>query len=565
MSALTRKATESWASLEAVFVNPNLRRIELAWIGSIVGTWAYAVALVVYAYDKGGAPAVGLVGILRFFSSGIAAPLLGPLADRFPRRDVMLSADLVRAAAMGLAAFLIFTDAPAWGVYALVTVTSVANTAFRPAEKAFLPTLATTPEELVSANIASSTIESLGFLVGPALGGLLLAISSAEVVFVVNGASFVWSAALLMALPRLWPQRRTPAETDAGGGVRTRLRSQLANFGGGFAALFGNSDLRALVTLYCCQTLVAGAQTVMVAAVALDLLKIGNSGVGTLSSAVGIGGLLGAFVTFALTGSRRLASIFGVGVLFWGFPFVLVAALPSVATAVVALILIGLANTVVDVAALTVMQRVVPDQVLARAFAAMDGMLFAAIGIGAATTPLLIDGPGIRVALLFWGCFPVVAVAAFWPKLRSIDAREVAPSPLALLARVPFLAPLPSQVMESLAAHTELRRARAGQTIMNAGEVGDLFYVIESGEVDVFPLEGEPVVLGPGDFFGEVALIRDTPRNATIRARVETVFRTLEREEFVTAVTGHAPSAEAADRVIRGRTVHGPLSLSSAS
>src|SRR5512147_3300143 len=158
MSPLTRKFKESWSSLRAVFANPSLRRIQLAWVGSIIGTWAYAVALAVYAYNEGGPAAVGIVGIIRFCSSGIAAPLMGPLADRFPRRDVMLTADLVRAVAMGLAGYIIATGGNPWGVYALATITSVANVAFRPAEKALLPTLAHSPEELVSANIASSTI-----------------------------------------------------------------------------------------------------------------------------------------------------------------------------------------------------------------------------------------------------------------------------------------------------------------------------------------------------------------------------------------------------------------------
>src|SRR5512139_2759761 len=110
MSVLTRRATESWTSLKAVFVNPALRRMQLAWLGSIIGTWAYSVALVVYTYGQGGAAAVGIVGVLRYLSSGVAAPLLGPLSDRFPRRDVMLAADFIRAGAMAAAAFVIAAD-----------------------------------------------------------------------------------------------------------------------------------------------------------------------------------------------------------------------------------------------------------------------------------------------------------------------------------------------------------------------------------------------------------------------------------------------------------------------
>ena len=564
MPIVKRKLNEAGKSLAAVFANRNLRRLQLAWIGSIIGSWAYSVALVVYAYREGGATAVGLVGILRFATSGVAAPLLGPLSDRFPRRDVMIGSDLVRAAAMGAAALMITVDGPAAVVYALATLTSVAGTPFHPAEKALLPALADTPEELVAANIASSTFESVGFLAGPALGGLLLAVSNAETVFAVNGASFLWSALLLVPLPRIWPERpaAAPEQTSRG---RLDIRRHLGGFTGGFTTLFGNRDLRALTVLYCCQTLVAGALGVLVVAIGLDLLDLGEAGVGGLSSAMGIGGLLGAFATLALTGNRRLASIFGVGVLFWGFPFVLVAAVPSVPTAVIALVIIGLANTVVDVAVLTVMQRVVPDEVLGRAFGAMEGMLLGAIGIGAAITPAIVNGPGVRAALLVWGIFPVVAVAIAWPRLRAIDGRELASGPLALLRRVPFLAPLPAPVLESLAANAGERRAAPGEVLMTIGDHGDLFYVIESGEVEVITVGGEAVVLGTGEFFGEIALIHDVPRTATVRARADAVFRTLERDEFVTAVTGHAASAEAAAHVIRGRAAPASLSLSAAS
>jgi MFS family permease len=564
MSIVERKAREAGSSMASVFRSPDLRRIQLAWIGSIIGSWAYSVALVVYAYREGGTAAVGLVGVLRFFTSGIAAPLLAPLSDRFPRRDVMMGADLVRAAAMGAAASVIMTGGPAGIVYGLATLTSVAGTPFRPAEKALLPSLASTPEDLVAANIASSTFESVGFLVGPALGGLLLAVSNPETVFAVNGASFLWSALFLIGLPRLWPERAA-AMPQQGTEGRLDIRRRLGGFTGGFTTLFGNSDLGALTVLYCCQTLVAGALSVLIAAMGLELLDIGDAGVGGLSSATGIGGLLGAFATMALTGNRRLASVFGIGVLFWGFPFVLVAAFPSVLTAVIALVIVGLANTVVDVAVLTVMQRVVPDDVLGRAFGAMDGMLLAAIGIGAAITPVIIAGPGVRTALLVWGIFPVVAVALVWPRLRAIDARDLAPSPLALLARVPFLAPLPAPVLESLATNAGERRAAAGEVLMTIGDAGDLFYVIESGEVEVLTAAGELVVLGPGEFFGEIALIRDVPRTATVRARTAAVFRTLERDEFVAAVTGHAASAEAAEHVIRGRAAPASLSLTAAS
>ncbi|MBA2332176.1 MAG: MFS transporter, partial [Actinobacteria bacterium] len=183
----------TYGSLAASFRNPNLRRIQLAWMGSVIGNWSYSVALAVYAYQQGGAAAVGLVAVIRLLPSAIAAPIVAVAADRFPRVWVMVAADLIRVPLMLLAALTILWEGPAPLVYAAAGVASV-GTAFRPAQAALMPSLARDPEELSAANVASSTVESVGSFLGPALGGLLLAATSAEIVFAVNGLSFVWSA-----------------------------------------------------------------------------------------------------------------------------------------------------------------------------------------------------------------------------------------------------------------------------------------------------------------------------------------------------------------------------------
>ena len=168
---LTGHVSESLRSLGDVFRNRDLRRLQLAWIGSIIGNWAYLVALVVYAYDQGGAAAVGIVGVLRMLPAAFAAPIVATLADRYPRKLVLIGADLIRAVLMVLAGLAIYWDGPAPAVYAIVTLATVAGTVFRPAQAALLPSLARTPAELTAANVASSTFESVGSFAGPALGG----------------------------------------------------------------------------------------------------------------------------------------------------------------------------------------------------------------------------------------------------------------------------------------------------------------------------------------------------------------------------------------------------------
>ena len=201
------------APIRDVFANRDLRRIELAFAGSVIGLYAYYIAIAVYAYRHGGATAVGLLTFVRLLAAAGVAPFAASLADRLRRERVMLAVNLARAAAVALAAVSAFAGAPALVVYALATLVSMIGTPFRPAEASLLPELARTPEELTAANATSSTFDSAGCFIGPALAGFLLAVSSPAAVFVVTAAGFLWSA-LFIAM--VHPEREPPAEEGSG-------------------------------------------------------------------------------------------------------------------------------------------------------------------------------------------------------------------------------------------------------------------------------------------------------------------------------------------------------------
>jgi hypothetical protein len=223
------RARASFRALGAVLSSPPLRRLQLAWAGSIVGDWAYLVALGVYAYDQGGASAVGLVGLIRLIPGALIAPFSASFVDRFRRVAVMVVSDVVRFALMAAAAAVIATDGPAPVVYGLVAVTSATGTVFRPAQAALLPSLVTSPAELTAANVASSTLESVGTFLGPALGGLLLAVTSPAIVFAANGVTFLWSAVLVLGLRSHDPPRERPSASriSARSSASTRRRRSL--------------------------------------------------------------------------------------------------------------------------------------------------------------------------------------------------------------------------------------------------------------------------------------------------------------------------------------------------
>jgi MFS family permease len=532
---------ESLRALREVFRNESLRRLELAWAGSIIGSWAYAVALAVYAYRHGGVSAVGFVALIRWVPAAIASPLAAVLGDKYPRVRVMLLTDLSRAVALAVMAACVLTDAPVAFVYVLASLVAIINTAFQPAQAALVPSLAQTPQELTAANVSSSTIESLGFCVGPALGGVLLAVSSVWVVFAVTACAFLWSA---LMLGRLLGVSEPPLSSE-----RPRLLDEVT---AGFRTIGQDSRLRLVVGLFAAQTLVNGAFGVLVTISALRLLHLGASGVGYLNAAVGVGGIIGGLLSLMLVGHRRLATTFGVAIACTGAPLLLIGAFPSTATTLVVFGLIGLAIIVGDVAGFTLLQRGTPSDVLARVFGVLHSLFYGTVAIGAILAPPLIDAVGVRWALVIVGSVLPVLCALATAGLARVDTVPVQARELELLRAIPIFTPLSPPVLEQLAARLTPVHAAAGDEIIRRGDHGDRFYVIGAGEVEIV-LDGTTRREGAGSYFGEIALLRDVPRTATVRAATDVELLALDRDDFIPAVTGHADSAEAAEAVIGSR------------
>ncbi|HEU4943233.1 MAG TPA: MFS transporter [Gaiellaceae bacterium] len=541
MTALRERLRDSARSFGQVFRNPNIRRIEGAWAASIIAHWSYGIALAVFAYHDGGAAAVGLVGLVRFLPSAVASPFAAMLGDRYRRERVIVVAELTRATLLGITVAVVVVDAPAAFVYVLAGLVAIAYSAVRPAQAALLPTVAKTPKELTAANVTSSTIESLGIFGGPAIGGVLLALTSPEVVFGAAGLAFLLSATLVS---------RVRVETQPE--PRESRGSVFAEFAAGFVTLGREKGLRILVFLLVAQTFVAGALNVLIVVTALQLLDLGEQGVGFLNSAVGIGGLVGAVVSAALIG-RRLTSNFLVGIALWGIPIALIGIFPEPGPALLFLALVGLGNTLVDVSALTLLQRAVPEEVLARVFGAVQGLWVATIGLGSIAAPLLIAVLDVRGALIVTGALLPILATLLRSRLTRLDAAPVPQRRLELLGAIELFAPLPQPTQESLAHALVPVSLEAGEELFRQGDVGDRFYIVEDGEVEIV-IDGRVVrETGPGGYFGEIALLRDVPRTATVRARTDVDLFALDRDDFIAAVTGHAASAEAAESVIATR------------
>src|SRR5213595_2852256 len=336
MPTMSRLAQAAGA-LGAVMRSRNLRRVELAWGASITAEWAHFVALGVFAYKVGGTPAVGIAGLVRMLPAALVAPFAASLGDRFRRERFLVAISLFGAAALGGSAAAFFISRSEVVVFALSGVVGVASTLFRPALQAILPSLARTPEELIAANSASSTLERLGTLVGPLVAGVLVTVGDPGIVFAVGGGVLVVAAALLL---------RVSVEGRIQKTAESVPRRELLT--AGFRIVAKQPKPRLIVGLITAQGFVRGCLNVLIVVGTFRLLGAGEGAVGYLTAALGVGGLVGAFTAMRLEG-RRLAVPLGIALIFCGVPIALTAVWPTFAAAVVLLAVIGAANSIEDV------------------------------------------------------------------------------------------------------------------------------------------------------------------------------------------------------------------------
>jgi MFS family permease len=515
------------AAVRVVLANPNLRRLQLAWLGAVAADFAYSVAISVYAYDVGGARAVGFVWLLRMVPSAVAAPFVALLGDRYSGGTVILVGNGALAVLAGATALAIAIGAPVAVVYSLSIVVAIATTVFWPAQAALLPDLARDPTELTSANTASITLEGIGSFLGPALCGVLLAATSVE-------AAVATTAAIFFAAT--FPSARI--RSSGSPRVEHERAFHAADVFGAFTAIGRNRPLRTLVGYYGAWALAQGGLNVLTVVLALDVLDIGAGGVGLLTAAIGVGGLVGAAASLSLAGTRRLTPYLAAGSAVFGIPLCLLALSPGVALTVLLLIALGIGNLIVDVVTLTLVQRTAPDDVLTRVFGVVEGLWVAALGVGAVLVPAVIDHFGIRAALLGTGAILPLFATLAWRRLRAIDEAAPAAEPLELLRSVPFLASLPAPTLERLAGRLEPVHVSAGDAVFRQGDPGDRFYVVGEGRA-MLAVDGQSVSsLGRGDFFGEIAILRDTTRTATVSAASELDLYSLDRASFLSALVG---------------------------
>lgn len=530
--------------LRTALSNRQIARLLVAWAAASLGSWAFSIVLSLYAYREGGAGAVALALTVRMLPSGLAAPYAAMLGDRHERRTVLVVAAGLCAVALVAIAAAAGGGMPLAVVLVLSAVFTAVRTAYRPAQAALLTAHARSPAELAAGNVCVSTIESVGFLLGSLLAGALAGLVGLDLAFLACAVPFAIAVPVLAGLPR----RAGPAapEVEAPGGLSELLE--------GVRTVAAQRDIRLLVGVFTADAFVQGAVDVLLVVGALQLLDIGEVGVGWLNACWGVGGVLGGIAALGLLGRGRLASGLIGGLVLCGVPFALVGVWPEAGAAYALLVVLGVGYALVEVALLTLTQRLASDDVLARVFGVEETTHVLATALGSMASAGLVGLAGDRAAIVIVGLALPVLGLALRPRVAGFAAGAQVPErAFGLVRGLPLFAPLPLAVVETLALRLEERRHDEGEVIVRQGDEGHTFYVIADGTVEV-RADGElRRRQEPGDFFGEIALLRDVPRTATVTALTPVTTLAMEREDFLAGIGAHVRSAGAAEAVVTDR------------
>lgn len=527
----------------------DVRALIGASAASQMGDWLYNAALLGYVYSAtGSAGWVAAATICRLLPYVLLGPFGGTVADRYDRRSVLLAGDLLRLVLMLALAAVVASDGAVAVVIALTALSSAAGAAEKPAAMALLPRLVG-ESRLGPANALLHTVQDLGVVLGPAIGAVILAVASASVAFLVNGATFAFSALLISTMRR----RGVPVSSarQQQGAVR-----QTAH---GLRTARATPFVLPLFVVVAMVEFTYGAQTVQLVLYAQRTLDLGAGGYGVLLAAAGAGGLLSALVNGRLASSTK-ASLAAVAAA------ALVCATQLVYSVIDEVVLACLVTAVggaglvaAEVVAETALARIVPADVLGRIMGVFDATSVAAMVAGAVLAPVLITATNLDASFIVLGAVSLVITFACRAGLSGLDAiskqrSDALASRVAVIEGLPITVGVPRLVLEQLASASQVCPLPDGVDVIVEGAPAHSFYVVVDGGV-VVHRDGQVLAhLGPGHCFGERGLIDNAPRNASVTTEVESRILRLEGDVLLDALQSSATLVSALDRAAAGRT-----------
>jgi MFS family permease len=540
----TPRVADRTAVIRAVAGSRTLIRVAGAYALFILTEYAVWIAMLVFAFQQGGATAAGLIVVAQTVPASILAPFLATVADRRSPATLLIGGYLVQTAAMGMTAIALLTGISPYAAYAAAIIAAAAVVATRPAQAVLLPGLARSAEQLTAMNAVTGWVESVGIAVAGAMTGVLLTIGGAGVVFAVCSALGAVSTLLVASL-------RMPALAvdEAGEAPATALGDVVDGIG----LLIRERNPRLLVIILALTWMVLGALDVLFVILAIDVLHQGPAWTGYLNMAFGIGSVLAGAITAMLVGRRLAVPILAASLVMSAGLGVTAVSANAIATAAL-LALVGMGAAVLEMATRALLQRSVPAQLLGRIFGVVEGLMMAGLALGSLLTVLLIHFGGPTAALAGVAAVLPVGLVLFGRSLLTLDASASVPVvEIALLRSLPHFAPLPGPALEGLARSMECVHLPPATVLMREGDAGDRFYAIADGELEVTIAGAHVSTQRRGDGVGEIALLRNVRRTATVTTTSEVTLYALDSSTFLTAVTGHAGTQAAAARVADAR------------
>lgn len=538
--ATTRSGPSRRATLRAALADRDLARL-LFTAGSWYATDVTSLLVVsVMAYDLGGPAAVGVIGATRVLPS-TALGGLGALTDRFSRPRIVAGVNLGFVLIASTLATLALAEGSVVILAAVVAVGSVLSVLLKPNLQAMLPQLVRRPQDLALASSAYGTATSVGSIAGPALGGTLLAAAGPAPVWLALAAVYAATAGVAAYIRTPFqPARRT-----------NRGRRGLWSVPLRGLAEFASPGARVLVALFVLQRTMLGLVNVFVVLYAQSLTgSDGDRLSGGFFTVIGIGGLAGSVLSFA-AGSRRTRLWFAAGIALWGLPVAVLGVTGGAAAAWLAFGLVGIGNALAGIFGYAFLNRLLADHIAGRAWGAFNSVGSIATAVGSLGAPALAHVLGLSGAMVLTGLVVGLSPLLSAPGLRAVGASTTpSPADVELLGRVPVLATLPRLTIERLACASERRDVPADVPVVEEEAAGEEFFVVETGELTVTRQGADVRRLGPGDSFGEVALLRSVPRTATVVTTAPSILLCLRRDVFVATVTGHRPTESTAEESV---------------
>ena len=523
--------------LRRVWRNRSLRRLCLAMAAFRLAELAVWIALIAYAYTAGGVGEASVVTVLELVPATVFALAVGGFIRRHGAHQVLRWGLAVQAGGMFGAAVLLRQgiDVPA---YAAAIVAATAITTTRPARSVLTPGMVEEADDLTATNVVSGAREAGAGLAGPASAAILMTTVGSWAVFAVMAAVVGAAAAAVWRIPSTF----RAADDDP--------ESLLA----GLRATAREPGPRIVVLGVAAYYVVIGAVDVLAVVITVELLHKSEAYSGYVTTAVGIGCFCAGSLSLAMIGRRWISPWILTSTVVIGIALVGVSVSGSrIVASVIALFLFGVASTTYELTSLLLLQRVSRLDLLGHIFALVEALQMAMLAVGAAVVPLAVQLFGSHAAPAAVGVLFLVLVGALAARIVGIDRHARVPiTEMATLRATPLFGALPGPALETIARETRRTEAAAGTIVVRQGDPGSEFFTVVSGCL-VVSVDGADVgELGRGDGFGEIALIRDVPRTATVRATTDAVLLSVDREPFLTAVTGHAATHDRASSIAAG-------------